>query len=229
MVAFKRSADLHDRKVTTKWWLTGAATGRMSSGAGRQKKDEVDNTGLVNFQNIVFDVQLQNLLISDERWREIYQFWKKNGPFTEANWRQFEDVDVFLGFDQGQFEMRVMAQRCGDKNLIGVFERGEDIHAEVGHQLMGLDKEILMEESPERVAVKGMHFGLVYGLKAKGLWDHLRSEYIKRKMKFDKTVAWVQNLLDSYFAKYPKVARMIEGDHDSRRGVWLGRDFVRFP
>jgi len=76
-----------------------------------------------------------------------------------------------------------------------------------------LDKEILMEESPERVAVKGMHFGLVYGLKAKGLWDHLRSEYIKRKMKFDKTVAWVQNLLDSYFAKYPKVARMIEGDH----------------
>jgi uracil-DNA glycosylase family 4 len=214
MDGFKRSADMHNGNITTKWWLTGTATGRMSSGAGREKKEDAESgQGLVNLQNIVFDVQLQNLLISDERWRAIYQYWKKHGPFTEATWRQFEDVDVFLGFDQGQFEMRVMAQRCGDKNLIGVFERGEDIHAEVGHQLMGLDKEILMEESPERVAVKGMHFGLVYGLKAKGLWDHLRSEYIKRKMKFDKTVAWVQNLLDSYFAKYPKVARMIEGDH----------------
>ena len=110
--------------------------------------------------------------------------------------------------------MRVVAQRCGDRNLIGHFERDEDIHAEVGHSLMGIAKEILMEESPERVAVKGMHFGLVYGLKAKGLWAHLRSEYLKRGMKFDKTVDWVQNLLDSYFAKYNKVAEMIEADHN---------------
>jgi uracil-DNA glycosylase family 4 len=189
-------------------------TGRMSSGAGREKKEEAEHgMGLVNLQNIVMDVQLQNLLISDERWRDLYQHWKKKGPFTEANWRQFEDLDVFLGFDQGQFEMRVVAQRCGDRNLIGHFERDEDIHAEVGHTLMGIDKEILMEESPERVAVKGMHFGLVYGLKAPGLWAHLRSEYLKRGMKFDKTVAWVQNLLDSYFAKYKKVAEMIEADH----------------
>lgn len=215
LVAFKRSADMHDGNVTTKWWLTGTATGRMSSGAGREKKEDAESgLGLVNLQNIVMDTQLQNMLISDERWRDLYQHWKKSGPFTESNWRQFEDVEVFLGFDQGQFEMRVVAQRSGDKNLIGHFERDEDIHAEVGHTLMGIAKEILMEESPERVAVKGMHFGLVYGLKAKGLWEHLRSEYLKRGMKFDKTVAWVQNLLDSYFAKYDKVAKMIEADHN---------------
>ena len=215
MVAFKRSADMHNGNVTTKWWLTGTATGRMSSGAGREKKEEAENgMGLVNLQNIVFDVQLQNLLISDERWRDLYKHWKEHGPFTDTNWRQFEEMDVMLGFDQGQFEMRVVAQRSGDRNLIGHFERDEDIHAEVGHTLMGIAKEILMEESPERVAVKGMHFGLVYGLKAKGLWDHLRSEYMKRKMKFNKTVAWVQNLLDSYFAKYNKVKEMIDGDHE---------------
>ena len=214
LVAFKRSADLHNGKLTTRWWLTGTRTGRMSSGAGKASKDDAENgLGLVNLQNIVMDTQLQNLLISDERWRDIYRFWKYNGPFTEANWRQFEDVEVFLGFDQGQFELRVVAQRCGDRNLIGVFERGEDIHAEVGHALMGIAKEILMEESAERVAVKGMHFGLVYGLKAKGLWEHLRSEYIKRKMNFDKTIQWVQDLLDGYFRKYPKVAEMIEADH----------------
>ena len=40
---------------------------------------------------------------------------------ADTSWRQFEEMDVMLGFDQSQFEMRVVAQRSGDRNLIGHF------------------------------------------------------------------------------------------------------------
>ena len=210
---FLISANAHEGRLATKWWLTGTGTGRLSSGAGREQ--EAKAQGLVNLQNIVSDHQLQNMAVSDPNWKEIYDYWKQNGDFTEETAKQFEDMNVFLGFDQGQFEIRVVAQRSGDKNLIDVFKRGEDIHASVGSQLMKLPIETLKKEGPERVAVKGMHFGIIYGLMAAGLYGHLLTEYKRRNMKLPKymTLQWVQNLLDNYFKTYPKVRQMIDGDH----------------
>lgn len=206
---FKRSADMHEGMITTKWWLTGTRTGRLSSGASQSKEP-----GLVNLQNVVNDGQLQNMIVSSLEWRELYKAWKRDGPFTDESWRQFEDIDVLLGFDEAQFEIRVVAQRSGDKELIATFERDEDIHAEVGFQLLGVSKESLMEEGPERVSVKGMHFGLVYGLKAKALQASIIAEYRRRGIKAElPTLEWVQDLMDKYFAKYAAVARMIENDH----------------
>lgn len=218
LTGFKNSADMHEGRVATQWWLTGTSTGRMSSGQGKEKS--ALERGLVNLQNIISDHDLQNMIVSTTEWREIYRYWKKNGPFTDATWRQFEDMDVFLGFDQGQFEIRVVAQRSGDKNLIEVFERGEDIHASVGNRLLGMDKSILEKEGPERVSVKGMHFGIIYGLMAQGLWQHICATIRKGiedgKLPSDTqlpTLQWVQDLLDNYFRTYRRVKEMIEGDH----------------
>ena len=210
---FVLSADRHEGRLATKWWLTGTGTGRLSSGAG--KDAEAKAQGLVNLQNVVSDHQLQNMLVSDPNWLEVYKDWKLNGDFTEERAKQFDNMDVFLGFDQGQFEIRVVAQRSGDKNLIDVFKRGEDIHASVGSELMKLPIEKLKEEGPERVAVKGMHFGIIYGLMAAGLFEHLKTEYKRRDIELPSymNVEWVQNLLDNYFKKYYKVKQMIEGDH----------------
>lgn len=210
---FLISANAHEGRLATKWWLTGTGTGRLSSGAGRDT--EAKAQGLVNLQNIVSDHQLQNMAMSDEAWKEIYRYWLKNGDFTEKTAKLFEDAEVFLGFDQGQFEIRVVAQRSGDKNLIDVFKRGEDIHASVGSQLMKLPIEKLKQEGPERVAVKGMHFGIIYGLMAAGLFAHLMTEYKRRGIEIPRymTQRWVQKLLDNYFKTYPKVRQMIDADH----------------
>ena len=208
--AFKLSADMHEGKLTTKWWLCGTRTGRLSSGKGRDA--EAQAKGLVNLQNIVSNAQLQDMVISDDCWLEIYRKWQMDGEFTDKSWQEFEDLDVMLGFDEAQFEMRVVAQRSGDEELIAAFERGDDIHAEVGSNLTGLPKEELMEEGPERVAIKGMHFGIVYGLKGERLAVNINAEYKKRGMKKRVTKEWADELLEKYFTKYYKVRLMIEAD-----------------
>jgi hypothetical protein len=195
--------------------LTGTRTGRLSSGGSQGKKEEGGNVlGIVNLQNIVSDNQLQNMLISDSQWRDIYRYWRKNGDFTEATWRQFGDMDVFLGFDQGQFEIRVVAERSGDKRLIQVFERDEDIHAAVGADLGMGKKEDIAVEGPLRVAVKGMHFGLIYGLSGPGLYLNICAEYRRRDIFPMPTEEWVVGMLDAYFKRYKKVTAMLKADED---------------
>jgi len=218
LTGFKRSADMHNGRLTTKWWLTGTGTGRLSSGKGRVVEEQ--EKGLVNLQNIVSNAQLQNMVISSDIWRDIYQTWLLNGPFDGKTWEEFADVDVLLGFDEAQFEIRVVAQRSGDEELIACFERNEDIHAEVGYQLTGISKEVLGEECAERVAVKGMHFGIIYGLQAMSLHANICAEYKKRGIKKLPTLAWVQDLLTAYFRRYRKVKAMIE--QDKRQAEDLG-------
>jgi uracil-DNA glycosylase family 4 len=63
---YARSAKQHSGELRTHWKLTGTVTGRLSSGKG----DNDVTTGLVNFQNLHNLPLLQNLLVSDLRWRE---------------------------------------------------------------------------------------------------------------------------------------------------------------
>jgi len=210
LAGFKRSADMHDGRLATKWWLTGTRTGRLSSGKG--KVEEETTKGLVNLQNIISQVDLQNMVMSSDEWKDIYERWLLKGPYTEKNWTRWEDVDVMVGFDEAQFEIRVVAQRSGDEELIATFERDEDIHAEVGYQLTGISKDILREECAERVAVKGMHFGIIYGLQAIALHANICAEYKKRGITKLPTLQWVKDLLKAYFTRYRKVTNMIAAD-----------------
>ena len=63
---FKKSANAHGGEVRTIWWLTGTSTGRLRSGSGGNKNENV-----VNLQNTHGDPLIENLLISDVRWRDI--------------------------------------------------------------------------------------------------------------------------------------------------------------
>jgi DNA polymerase I-like protein with 3'-5' exonuclease and polymerase domains len=73
MDSYKLSAKLHGGRLRTKWWLTGTITCRLRSGGSRDKE-----SGIVNLQNIHGDPVIENLLVSDLSWRELYDDWRKN-------------------------------------------------------------------------------------------------------------------------------------------------------
>lgn len=219
LAGFKASADLNSGRVRTIWWLTGTRTGRMSSGGGDSGED-----GVVNLQNIHGDPLLQCLLISDPRWREVYKWWREHGDFTEKTWRRFEDIDVFLGFDHSQMELRVLAQKSQDRNLIKAFQSGIDIHCQVGHELTGWSIEEIANDEVMRRIVKNMQFGLVYGLNQKNLYwymvrkgvykplgMHPTSKELRQQRKDQKQV---EEFYNRYFDRFSGVARMIEADRE---------------
>lgn len=204
LAGFKASADANNGCVRTIWWLTGTRTGRLSSGGGDSGEE-----GVVNLQNIHGDALLQCLLISDPLWREVYQFWRASGGFDKDTWQQFADMDVFLGFDHSQMELRCVAQKSGDKNLIKAFQSGVDIHSQVGHQLTGWPVEQIMEDEGVRRLIKNMQFGIVYGLNENNLANYMRAKGVK-----DVNDAQVKKFYRLYFKRFAGVARMIEADRE---------------
>jgi len=78
--AYRKSATLHEGRVRTKWWLTGTITCRLRSGGEKIKKkgEESDKEkGIVNLQNIHGAEEIECLLVSDMRWRELYKEWRE--------------------------------------------------------------------------------------------------------------------------------------------------------
>jgi uracil-DNA glycosylase family 4 len=63
---YKTSAELHGGELRTRWFLTGAVTGRLRSGGEGTK-------GLVNFQNLAGEKLVQNMLVSDRNWRKAME------------------------------------------------------------------------------------------------------------------------------------------------------------
>ena len=86
--------------------------------------------------------------------------------------RKFGDTKIFLGFDFGQIEVRVMAQLCGDKQLIKDCESG-DIHSAVGHAMTGWPVEKIKKDKKTRTLTKNVHFGIMFGLNAEGVYKFL--------------------------------------------------------
>lgn len=62
MNSYENSATHHNGELRTQWWLAGAETGRLRSTGGEHG---------VNLQNVARDPMQQNLLVSDQRWRDI--------------------------------------------------------------------------------------------------------------------------------------------------------------
>jgi uracil-DNA glycosylase family 4 len=75
MDGYKKSAEMYGGRLRTKWWLTGTVTGRLRSGGERGEKEK--SKGIINLQNIHGESEIENLLVSDLRWRELYGLWEE--------------------------------------------------------------------------------------------------------------------------------------------------------
>jgi len=106
--------------------------------------------------------------------------------------------------DYSQIELRIMAHISGDRGLLDAFARGEDIHRATAAEIFGRDPREVTSE--ERRYAKVINFGLIYGMSAFGLAQQLGLER-----------ATAQAYIDSYFARYPGVAKYMESTRQSAR------------
>lgn len=112
----------------------------------------------------------------------------------------FASTKIFLGFDFGQIEVRVLAQLSGDKNLIADCKSG-DIHSLVGHAMTGWAIEKIKKDKKTRTLTKNIHFGIMYGLNVEGVYAFILAKDPDIKV----TLEDVQRYYDAYFARYPGV------------------------
>lgn len=119
--------------------------------------------------------------------------------------QKYGDVRIVLGFDQGQVEVRVMAQASGDKNLLKDCMSG-DIHSMVGHRMTGWSVDKIKHDKKTRVLTKGVHFGILFGLSPAGVYSFIKIKDPDNTITEAKAI----ELLENYFKAYPGVARFME-------------------
>lgn len=96
---------------------------------------------------------------------------------------------VLLSADYNQIELRVMAHMSGDKELLRIFEKGEDIHTEAAVAVLGKKpKEVTKED---RRLAKIINFGIMYGISPFGLSQQLKIAPSEAK-----------EIIDRYFARF---------------------------
>lgn len=188
---FRRSADLNNGELRTRWHLTGATTGRLRSGG-----DEDASDGIMNFQNFHGNPLLQIPLVSDLNWR-----WAIENT-EEYN---LDDLYVYLSLDYSQIEIRMLAEVTQDPLLIKQFNSGLDIHCQVGHELTGWDVDKIAKDKETRRLVKNLHFGIVYGISEKGAYDFMLAKGMTKVSR-----SKVVKLHRKYFERYSRVAEWIE-------------------
>jgi uracil-DNA glycosylase family 4 len=85
LAGYHRCASAWGGRLRTKWWSTGARTGRLSSGGEKNKKEST----IINLQNIKRDPQIRNLCVADKDWRRVYRAINKlvaKCPETQQYW-----------------------------------------------------------------------------------------------------------------------------------------------
>jgi DNA polymerase-1 len=108
-----------------------------------------------------------------------------------------DEEHLLLSADYSQVELRLMAHLSGDPSLVEAFRQGEDIHAATAAKLY--HKSIAEVTSEERRRAKTANFGIIYGISAFGLAQRL-----------DIPRGEARELIEGYFATYPKVKEYME-------------------
>jgi DNA polymerase-1 len=140
-------------------------------------------TGRLSSQN----PNLQNIPIRSATGREIRR------AFVPG-----EAYDELLVADYSQIELRVMAHLSGDEGLIDAFTSGEDIHATTAAMVWDLPIDAV--DNTLRSRIKGMTYGLAYGLSAYGLSQQLGIPPDE-----------AGELMDAYFERFPGVRDYLRG------------------
>ncbi|MCC7006048.1 MAG: DNA polymerase I [Ottowia sp.] len=131
------------------------------------------------------DPNLQNIPVRTEEGRRIRE------AFIAA------PGHVLLSADYSQIELRIMAHLSEDASLLQAFADGRDIHIATAAEIFSVDVNVVTHE--QRRYAKVINFGLIYGMSAFGLASNLG---IERHA--------AQRYIDTYFARYPGVARYME-------------------
>ena len=111
---------------------------------------------------------------------------------------------LFLSADYSQIELRLMAHFSQDEHLLRAFREGQDIHAATASRIFGLPIEQISKDQRRRA--KTANFGIIYGISAFGLAQQL-----------DCSRGEAKQLIDDYFAAFPRVISYIEQQKEIAR------------
>jgi DNA polymerase-1 len=159
--------------------LIEPSTGRIHA----EFNQTVAVTGRLSSQN----PNIQNIPIRSVTGREIRRAFVPGEGFTSL-----------LLADYSQIELRVMAHLSGDAGLLAAFGSGEDIHATTAAMVWGLP--IGAVDNMLRSRIKGMTYGLAYGLSAFGLSQQLGIPPDEAR-----------ELMEAYFHRFPGVRDYLRG------------------
>lgn len=135
---------------------------------------------------------LQNLPIRSERGRFIREAVIP------------DDGCLFLSADYSQIELRLMAHFSQDEHMLAAFRSGQDIHAATAARIYGQPIEQITKD--QRRKAKTANFGIIYGISAFGLAQQLDCSRTEAKQ-----------LIDDYFAAFPRVISYIESQKELAR------------
>ncbi len=103
----------------------------------------------------------------------------------------------FLVADYNQIELRCIAHLAQDPGLLKAFNDGVDIHRATAAQVFSVALDKVTGE--QRSKAKMVSYGLAYGMESYGLAQRLGID-----------VAEAKDILDAYFAAFPRVKRYME-------------------
>ena len=110
----------------------------------------------------------------------------------------------FFSADYSQIELRIMAHLSEDENMMEAFREGLDIHrataAKIWHESMD------SVSDTQRKKAKQANFGIIYGITTYGL-----------AQRMDIPNAEAKELIDGYFATFPKVKAYMERAKEEAR------------
>ena len=108
-----------------------------------------------------------------------------------------EQDNTLVIADYSQIELRILAEVSGDPAFVDAFQRGDDLHRVTAASMYGVAMEEVTKE--QRSDAKRINFGLMYGRGAKSLSAQLGTDEERGR-----------ELIDEYFANYPKVQRFLQ-------------------
>ena len=111
---------------------------------------------------------------------------------------------LFLSADYSQIELRLMAHFSQDEHLLAAFRNGQDIHAATAAKIFGIPLDQVTKD--QRRQAKTANFGIIYGISAFGLSQQLDCSRTEAKQ-----------LIDDYFAAFPRVIEYIESQKELAR------------
>jgi len=136
---------------------------------------------------------LQNIPIRTERGRQVRKaFIPRNDDYT------------LLAADYSQIELRIIAALSKEETMIEAFKNGEDIHASTASKVFNVPINEVTRE--QRSNAKTVNFGIIYGVSAFGLSNQTNLSRAESK-----------ELIDTYYATYPKLRSFIHEQVDFAR------------
>ena len=106
----------------------------------------------------------------------------------------FKDPEhLWIEADYSQLELRVAATLAGEQTMLGLFDRGEDIHTYMAKELAKTDT----PTKEQRSLAKGVNFGFLYGMHHNHFANYLQETYgvvISQKDAFQ--------FREQYFARF---------------------------